>query len=600
MAEVLAQRRRRSSWAARVLLVLLLLVVAALAAAGWLVWRGLQARDALLAAEPLVARVQEQVTAGDAAGARGTLEELQGRTTTARESTSDPLWWLAARLPEVGDDVAAVRAVTQAVDDVAQRALPPLVEAAGSLDPASLTPVDGAIDLASLQAAAPALQQADDAMQAARADVEEIELAGVHPRVAGPVADLRAQLGDAASTTATGARAAALVPGMLGAERPRTYLVLFQNNAEVRATGGIPGALAVVRADAGRIELVEQLSSRDFPRFDEPVLPLSPEMAALHTDLLGQLIQDVNFTPHFPTSAQLAREMWRRTSGQVVDGVLSIDPVALSYLLEATGPLPLPTGGELTADNAVDLLLSQVYAEIAAPAEQDLFFASAATAVLAGLTGGTADPVALVDQMATAAGERRLLVWSADPAEQDELLGTVLEGALGEEPAPEPVVGVYLNDGTEAKMSYYLRHSVRVVPLTCRDDQYRDYLVQVEMTSTAPEDAATSLPEYVVGPGTVEPPLAPGMTRTNVLVYGPLDGGVVTVRQDGEERPFTTHTERGRPVGLLAVDLRPGQTSTIEVELIGPDAHRGQPTVRTTPGIESPDLVIDAPRCSSA
>ncbi len=262
----------------------------AVAAAGWLAWRGLQARDALLAAQPLIGKVQEQVMAGDADGARATLETLQGRTATARTSTSDPVWGLAARLPKVGDDVTAVQAVTWAVDDVAQLALPPLVEAAGSLDPASLAPVDGAIDLAPLQAAAPGLQQADDAMQAASADVRQIELAGVDPRIADPVVDLRTQLADAASTTATGARAAALVPGMLGADRPRTYLVLFQNNAEARATGGIAGALAVVRTDAGRVEVVGQLSSSDFGRFDEPVLPLSPEIQALHTDRLGTFV----------------------------------------------------------------------------------------------------------------------------------------------------------------------------------------------------------------------------------------------------------------------------------------------------------------------
>ncbi len=101
--------------------------------------------------------------------------------------------------------------------------------------------------------------------------------------------------------------------------------------------------------------------------------------------------------------------MYRQVSGQGVDGVLSIDPVALSYVLEATGPLPLPGGGELTAAGAVDLLLSRVYAEIEEPAEQDLFFAAAASSVLGTLTSGVAEPAALVGQLARAAGERRLL-----------------------------------------------------------------------------------------------------------------------------------------------------------------------------------------------
>ena len=59
-------------------------------------------------------------------------------------------------------------------------------------------------------------------------------------------------------------------------------------------------------------------------------------------------MQDVNLTPDFPTAAATAQAMWERKTGQHVDGVLSLDPVALGYILDATGPVKI-TSPELSA-----------------------------------------------------------------------------------------------------------------------------------------------------------------------------------------------------------------------------------------------------------
>ena len=78
--------------------------------------------------------------------------------------------------------------------------------------------------------------------------------------------------------------------------------------------------------------------------------------------------------------------MWLRETGVDVSGVISLDPVSLSYLLEATGPVALPTGDVLTSENAVDLLLNGVYLRYADPRDQDAFFAAAAGSVFGALT----------------------------------------------------------------------------------------------------------------------------------------------------------------------------------------------------------------------
>ena len=178
------------------------------------------------------------------------------------------------------------------------------------------------------------------------------------------------------------------MPTMLGADAPRSYLVMFQNNAEVRAGGGIPGALAVVNAKNGKVSLGRQASLSDIAGFNRQVLPLTQAEEALFGTNLAQYAADVTFTPDFERSAYLMREMWRLRTGQEVDGVISVDPVAMSYLLNATGPVTLANGKQLTADNAVDYLLHDVYMETPDPEKQNAIFADAASKVFAALTTG--------------------------------------------------------------------------------------------------------------------------------------------------------------------------------------------------------------------
>jgi hypothetical protein len=159
-------------------------------------------------------------SSADQEAATTTLADLQRHTERARDMTGGAVWRAAARAPWLGDDVTAARTAVAVIDDVAQDVMPPLVQAAQGIDPSALAPKDGAVDLAPLQAAAPHLAEAEAAMQAAEHEVAKIDTSGVHPRIAGPVQQLREAITEAASTTSTASRAAALLPPMLGAVGP--------------------------------------------------------------------------------------------------------------------------------------------------------------------------------------------------------------------------------------------------------------------------------------------------------------------------------------------------------------------------------------------
>ncbi|NJC85095.1 DUF4012 domain-containing protein [Planosporangium mesophilum] len=556
----------------------------ATAAVWWIGARGLGAGEHLRTAGLMLRQLQDQVEQGDIDAARRTLTALRRETGAARGETGDVGFRLGAAVPVAGADLAAVRTVAVTVDDLARDALPPLVEAAGVVDLDALTPRDGRVDLAAFRRAAPGVARAATAVRVARQRVDAIADDHLMSQTRAGVTELRAGLERAARITDLAQRFSVLLPAMLGAGGPRTYLLLFQNLAEARATGGMPGAFLVVEADDGAVRIIDQgTAATGLGTFDSPVLPLDPALRALYTDSLGQHPADINLTPHFPTVASLAREMYRRRTGRTVDAVLATDPVALSYVLGATGPAEVSSGEPLWSDNAVPTLLSEVYATMT-PAEQDRYFAVAARGAFDALVGQARDMSQLVQQLARAMGERRVLLWNADPAEQRLIEGTTLDGQLPTTDGTTPTVGIFLNDRTGAKLDYYLTYAAELTAMNCRPDGSRELNLRVTLGSTAPTKG-----------------LAPGVTgealagerytmRTDVSVFSPTGGTVTGARLDGAPVPLVTGIERQRSVGISTVDLKPGSFRTLEVTMLtgAPPAGAGPvlgPRIWTSPGV---------------
>ncbi|WP_144757211.1 DUF4012 domain-containing protein [Curtobacterium pusillum] len=555
-----------------------------IAAVAWVAIRGAIAKQDLESSIAHVDSLRAQLSKGDTAAAQRTAVKLELSAADARAKTSDPVWAVFEHTPFVGGNLRAVRQVSAIVDDIASDAVRPVAGVLGDVDVAAFRPEDGKIDLQPLVAAQPAVAQATTALGKATRAADRIDTGDTVSAVTDAVDQLRASLASVSEQAAVADKVVQLAPAMLGDGGAKQYLVLFQNNAELRAGGGIPGAVALLDVEDGGISLRQQASTANFPQVDEPVLPLTTDTQGLYGSITGEFIQDVTLTPRFDTSAKLAREMWKREFGQRVDGVLSIDPVTLGYILQATGPVKLATGDELTSDNAVQLLLKDAYAKYPDPAVQDAFFASAASAVFTKVSEGGFDPKEFIAALTTGVDEGRVKLWSADRAEQAELTGTAIAGALPASDDRSQQFGVYLNDATGAKMDYYLEKSVSIGSEVCRKDGRPTWTLEVTLQNTAPADAAMSLPEYVTGAGTFGVP--PGAVRTNVAIYAPSSGVYVTSTQDGTTASPQTATDGDHPVAQFQTLLSPGKSTTIRVQYLGgADLGRTPVDAVSTPGV---------------
>lgn len=587
--------RRRPGTAGKVLLGISLLLLVILAAVAWVGVDALHARGELKAAAGQVHALQGEVVRGDRPAAAVTLRSLQQHAAAAREQTHGPAWSAMRDLPWLGPNVRAVQTVSEVVDSLATGALPELMDATALVNPSTLAPVGGRVNLAPLLKAAPKVLAANAQVQAAAARLDAIDPDGLLAVVAAPLADLRTQVAKVALTTGTAARAVRLLPPMLGAAGPRTYLLLVQNNAEQRATGGIPGSVVVLRAVGGAIKVVRQSPGSSLANLAKPVLPLTAAERALFGAGLGTYLTDVTSTPDFPRSGELAAAMWSRQGGGHIDGVLSVDPGALAGVLGATGPVRLAGGLELTEANTVQLLLNTVYLQMADPRAQDAFFNATATSVFQALLGGHGRPAAIVDALAQSARQGRLMVWSAHQNEQALLSGTVLSGELVGVQGDSPVIGVYLNDGSAAKIGYYLRTDVVARSTQCRLDGSQSVSVTVTLTNTAPANAA-DLPPYLTGAGNVVPR---GEVRTNVLLYAPSGGRVDDATVSRGEQGVFSQIHDGLAVVGKTVQLKPGEQIVMNYHILTGGGQRGLPVLRVTPVTVGKIIVGPSSHCPS-
>lgn len=547
--------------------IVLALVLLLIFAVVWVGARGLLAKRHLEQSVALVSTLRTQLTDVDTAAAQKTAEQLEDHASSARSLTGDPLWGAAQYTPFFGTNLRAVRDVAVVVDDVATGAVRPVAGVVGDLNQDAFTPKDGRVNLQPLVDAQPAVARATKTLSKAAGAADAIDTTSTLSPVTSAVNQLRNALGTVSQQAATANKVVQLAPAMLGHEGDRSYVLLFQNNAELRAGGGIPGAVALLQVKDGAISLGNQAAGSSFGPYEKPVLPLSADTTSLYGDITGRYMQDVNLTPRFEVTGPLARAMWKEKFGQQVDGVLAIDPVTLGYILRATGPVQLPTGDTLTSDNAAKLLLSDVYAKYPDPTVQDAFFASAASAVFEKVSSGGFDTKKFITALTDGTKDGRLRLWSADKTEQKEITGTPVAGDLPTASAQTREFGVYLNDGTGSKMDYYLDKKVAVGSSVCRKDGRPTSVVEVTLKNTAPADASTSLPRYVTGGGDFG--TEPGKIKTLVAVYAPADAIYLGASQDGKGAALQTATDGEHPVAQLRTLLAPGESTTFRVAFLG-------------------------------
>lgn len=145
---------------------------------------------------------------------------------------------------------------------------------------------------------------------------------------------------------------------MLGSERQQKYLLLFENNSEMRATGGFIGSYGIIDIENGKIKdlQIDDVFNPD-GQLKEKIIPPMP----IQKISAAWSMHDSNWFADFPTSAKTTALFYEKTGGPTVDGVIAVTPETIKKLLEITGPIDMPAYGiTITAENFIAETQNQV------------------------------------------------------------------------------------------------------------------------------------------------------------------------------------------------------------------------------------------------
>lgn len=345
---------------------------------------------------------------------------------------------------------------------------------------------------------------------------------------------------------------------MLGLDgSTRNYLLIAQNNAELRATGGLAGSWTLISATKGDLEKGDSLTLQhsgtiDYDWTDEE---LSNFPIVTKDDPSG-----VNFTPDFQRAGSRFALAYETNTGVTIDGVIAIDPVFLQRIIAVIGGVTTSDGTTIDGSNAAKVLESDTYWRYANNDAQDAFFAEVASLTFSEFSDdfNILDVLPLIDVINRSIDDHHLQVWLADSEEESAAQDAGMAGEVSLS-RDKPVLGVYVNDNTWGKIDWYLQVETRIDTETHNQDGSVSYQVQTTLTNTGSNEMYDGAPGYVSGFNSEK------TDKSDMILYPLLvapAGGTIIDLEFSDGTGAEHHTLYGLDSWTRRVDLTAQQSVT--------------------------------------
>ncbi len=501
---------------------------------------------------------------GDADVTAVKFQEARAKLAQAQDRLSSPLVAAGLVVPGLSSNLRAARTLVSIGYDLAGQGA--LLASAYAAE--SVTVSSGAVPLDEIAKLAPLLQDAQRVLERSQNRIDDINTGFVLRPIARAVDDARVELDKQSSRSETVVQMAKILPAILGADGPRRYFLAFQNNAELRGSGGFMGNWGELIADRGRVRIVR------FGRQDDLIKghaqPLKLEgmddfLTRWREFELPSTWQQVNVSPDFPTTAEVIAQLYPQSGGSPVDGVIAIDPFGLASILNLTGPVTVPGwDGPISSANVVDVTLRQAYERF----RQDVrveFLGDVAEKVSQALTGANiGSPTKLGAALGSATRQEHIKVWLSRPGEEKLMHLIGVDGALP--PVDGDTLMVVDQNLAANKIDYYLNRSiyynVQLTPSQGSRDAKLSGHVQVSLENRAPP---SGLPAVVLGP--YDERFFAGENRTYLSVYSPFP--VQSATLNGAPTKVVTDPDAGRLAHSLTVSIPASQAKAVDMAVAG-------------------------------
>ena len=222
-------------------------------------------------------------------------------------------------------------------------------------------------------------------------------------------------------------RLALALPELMGLNGPRRYLIMAQNQDELRPTGGFISGAGFLEIEDGEIKRLDFMDANVVDAWEEPgkvggalAKPYDAPPQPLHDFmLLGLfLFRDANFWPDFAVSGQKAMDFYAYGRDvEPLDGVIGINQESLRLLLAGMGPVTVPDTGEVVNSTNIQKSLQKAWTLQDGVAQRKAFLEPFAAAILQRVNQGAGDidPLNLVRQLNQALKQKDLQIYVRNP-----------------------------------------------------------------------------------------------------------------------------------------------------------------------------------------
>jgi hypothetical protein len=522
------------------------------------IWAGLATAVVLLAVDGLwagrsllrnltIARSQlivgiEAVVTGDPEGARPHFVVAALAADRAVEAAGHPSMGIAGLLPVAGPNIEAAGEVATASRETAAAGAA-MIDVARTLGWTDIglpgATAAGSLDVEALALAAPQMDGVVARLQGALADLE----AAGGGRLLGPVgtgygdalesltrrADLAARLRDALR----------LGPAMFGGDRTRRYLLSVPSLGVPRPAGGAATTLGILVADQGALRVESLVGGLG------GLAPAPPELV------------DAATSPDWPTTAQALLQAARRAGAPRLEGVISLDAIALEDLVWISGDVRV-SGRKLPLSESTTAAALEIDA-FQEPADEKAARTHAAwtSEILRTFLGSRPGLESFALATARDARTRHLAIYARRSSTQELVSALGLDGAM---PDPQPGVLPAIASWSATAASHVgafvdtrIRQDVRL-----RSDGSATVLMEVSFENSAGSGSRSAL----LGQGGAGIPV--GAFAGDVTVYVPDDARNLAA-ETSRPSPIDLEEDLGYRTVTGSVSIRGGESSTFTV-----------------------------------
>ncbi len=416
----------------------------------------------------------------------------------------------------------------------------------------ALTVRNSSVDLSAVTRLSSAARDAGRAL----AGLPDTHRGGQWSPLADATRDLDEVLSDTAHRLTVGGNTMAVAHDLLGGNGPRRLLIALQNNAEMRDQGMVL-SVAVAETTNGSLRVTRSASVTQLvlPR---PITDV--ELPQGTRDVFGSLAplqywQSVNASADTALAGASLRSMYRAATGDTIDGVIALDVPALARLLAITGPVHVADLGQISAENAAQVLLNEQYAGVNTTARRERL-SDVVAAVIARIQASSLNTTSLARALGDAAGGGHAWVTSGRQDHQRSLERAGLSGTPGRV-LPERTIHVAVQNGSGSKLDWFVDPKVDV-NVSVTPDGTAVVKTKITMPNRAPlsPPASEQFGPYLPG----DPP---GLYRARAYFWGPSNGDQLNSVAESDLR-----------LNFITSEVAPGETKSVEFATIIPNAVR--------------------------